>query len=290
MNLQRLLPWGSVPAALLPRAWAEALADVTGDLSWRLARDARAAAAENLRLVAGAGDSRARGAFRTYARYYLGMMRLAHRSLRGGVGEWRWENVAALDASHRRGRGILVLSAHFGNWDLVGMALAERYGDVCVFVERLHPPALYEFYRRVRRRHGVAVAPAGAPGRLPARVLQRNGVLGLVADRPFGLRQTTAACGGGHLSIPAGGIRLALRAGAAVHAVFAVREAGLWVLRVGPELTGRLESSPGEAERVQEVAERFAAELGAIVRRHPEQWCLLQPLGGAQPVEERGAA
>jgi KDO2-lipid IV(A) lauroyltransferase len=290
LNLQRLLPWGSVPAALLPRAGAEALADLAGDLSWRLARGARATLAENLRLVAGAGAAGAHGGFRTYARYYLGMMRLAHRSVRGALGAWRWENVAALDASQARGRGILVLSAHFGNWDLIGMALAERYGDVCVFVERLHPPALYSFYRHVRWRHGVAVAPVGAPGRLPVEVLQRNGVVGLVADRPFGQRHATASCGAARLAVPAGGIRLALRAGAAVHAVFAVRHRGEWVLQVGPDLAGWGEAPAALEGRVQEVADGFALQLGAAVRRHPDQWCLLHPLGDGQPAEERGAA
>lgn len=291
MHLHQLLPWGSLPAAWLPRKLAEALADRCGTLASMGSTPAVRAARANLRqvLAVPADESQVRGVFQTYARYYLAMMRLAHRSTAAAVGTIEWRGVEALDETLARGKGALILSAHFGNWDLVGMALASRYGEIGAFVEPL-PDRLFRFYSRIRRRHGVRPIPVGHRSRQPFEVLSRNGVLGLAADRVFGTRSERVPCGRGELAVPSGGIRLALRAGAGVHAVFAVRQVEGFNLRVSSDLAQTVDKTL--ETRVARVALAFAAELQAVVRSAPEQWCLLQPLqaAGWHRSDSRGAA
>ena len=297
MNPQVFMRWGSPIAAAVPRRWAESLADRTGDVVCEHARGARRTVTENLRQVLGTppDEAQVRGSFRTYARYYLSMMRLAHTGTERAIGRLRLEGAEALDGSLARGRGALVLSAHLGNWDVVGVALARTYGEVCVFVEALRPASLLRYYSRVRARHGLRAVPAGAASRLPLEVLGGNGLLALAADRPFGVRRVRVPCGAGHLVLPAGGLRLALRAGAALHAVFAIRERGGFVVEIGPDLTTGLEplrrptrergsalvperGAAYEAECLEHVAVGYAAALQETVRRHPDQWCLLYPM------------
>jgi KDO2-lipid IV(A) lauroyltransferase len=301
MNPQVFMRWGSPIAAAVPRRWAESLADRAGDAVCDRALAARSTVTANLRQVLGTepDDALVRGSFRTYARYYLAMMRLAHMGTDRAVGCLRLAGVEALEATLARGRGALVLSAHLGNWDLVGVALAQRFGEVCVFVEALRPASLLAFYSRVRARHGLRATPAGVASRLPLEVLGGNGLLALAADRPFGVRRVRVPCGEGHLVLPAGGLRLALRAGAAIHAVFAIREQGGFVVEVGPDLAADLEplrrskSEPGarrgtawtaahENDGLERVAARYAAALQATVRRYPDQWCLLHPMDPVQ--------
>lgn len=280
MKTQQLLPWGSVAAAACSRRLAEALADRAGD--WAAARAARGGGVvqENLRLVTGRtpAPESVRGVFRTYARYYLGVMRLAHRSPAAALGTLRWAGVEALDASRARGHGLVVLSAHFGHWDAVGTMLAARFGPVCTFAERLSPPSLFEFYSKLRQRHGVHAVPVGAPGRAPFEILRRNGVVAFVADRPFGNRTATVRCGGATLSIPTGAIRMAIRTGAPIHSVFAVREPGGFVIQCSAELGRDAAVGADEATLVQQIAAAFGARLQALVSAHPEQWCMLMPL------------
>jgi len=279
VNPQHLLPWGSLAAAALPRGWAEAMADLAGDLAWRRAQRTRATAARNQQLVAGSSTpASVRTAFRSYARYFLGIMRLAHRTPEAALGPVHWVGIERLDRSLERGRGALVLSAHLGHWDLLGIALAQRYRDVCVFVEPLAPRSLFDFYARVRRRHGLVVSPVGAPGRHPLEVLQRNGILGLVADRPFGTRSTAVVCGHGTLHVPTGAIRSALRRGAAVHPAFAVRTRDGFRLRVGEDCASRTELPADLGTAVAVVAQAYADALQRAVSRDRDQWCLLYPV------------
>jgi KDO2-lipid IV(A) lauroyltransferase len=281
---QRFLSWGSLPAAIVPRVWAEWLADAAGDWAHRGAPSARRTVARNLTAVLGTPPAAAtvRGVFRTYARYYLGMMRLRHRAAGAAVGDLEWNGCEALQASRSNGRGVLVLSAHLGNWDVVGVALAQRFGRTTIFVEALQPESVARFYTKTRARHGVAIAPVGSPGRAPIETLRRGGMVALAADRPFGRRMARVDCGTGSIDVPLGGIALALRAGAAIHPVFAIRTASGWRLVCGADLTAGLD--PKHPETAMQVAARFALALHAQVQRVPDQWCMLQPLA------PRGAA
>ncbi len=282
MNPQCLLPAGSRPAASLPLGFTQAVADHVGRAAWFLSRRGRRIAAANATaLGAVEGPEQSCETFRTYARYYLSMMRLRHRSLADSIGAYDWRHADRLQASLGRGRGALVLSAHFGHWDLVGFAIAARGTDVCVFVEPLEPPLLGEFYRRVRAQHGVRTVPVGDPGRVPIATLRGNGVLALAADRPFGARREAVDAGTARLEIPVGGVRLALRHGAAIHAVFAVRTAAGFELQCSENWAAAARSLPDEATRVRFIATEFAAALQERVCRYPGQWCLFAPLAPA---------
>jgi lauroyl/myristoyl acyltransferase len=283
LNPQCLLPAGSRPAALLPLGLAHAVAGQAGAMAWLASRRGRRTLSANTTAVgAGVAAGASCETFRTYARYYLSMMRLRHRSLAAGIGPYVWRDQEKLRASLRRGHGALVMSAHFGNWDLVGFAIAAAGTDVCVFVEPLAPRMLADFYRTVRARHAVRTVPVGDPGRMPIETLRGNGVLALAADRPFGTRREAIDIGTARLDIPVGGVRLALRHGAAIHGVFAVRTAAGFELRCTDDWAAQATALPDEAAQVRSVAAQFAAELQRLVQTHPGQWCLFAPLAPAR--------
>jgi KDO2-lipid IV(A) lauroyltransferase len=294
VNPQRLLPWGSRGAAALPRPAAAWLADRAGDLAWALAPAARRTVATNLEhtLEHSPSPRLVRQSFRAYARYYQELMRLAHQTPEQAVGRLTWRCFEALDASLGRGRGALVLTGHYGNWDVLGIGLAARYGVVTTFAERLQPRSLFEFYSKLRSRHGIHVTPADDPGRAPILALQRNSVVAFVADRPFGARVAEVACGGARLSVPTGAIRLALRHGTPIHTAFARRTPEGYELGCGADCSADVAHFADEATRIDTVAARFAAELARWVGNAPEQWCLHAPLAvwSAAPIERPAAA
>jgi len=92
------------------------------------------------------------------------------------------------------------------------------------------------------------------------------------------------------LSVPTGAIRFGLRHGAALHAIFAIRTPGGFTLHTGPDWGPQLCGLPDEAARLQQAAALFAAALRAVVIRHPDQWCLFQPLQASASVVARDAA
>lgn len=279
MNPQLLLAYGSPVAAAFPRRWAVAWARPAGDIAAAFLPGARAVVDANLQQALGAPVPAAlrRQVFRSYALYYLEAMRLAQRSPEGAVGVLRLQGEEALAATLARGRGALVLGAHLGNWDVAGAALVRRFGALTTFAEPLRPERLQRFYTEMRQRHGMRIVPLGSRTRLPWEVLRDNGILGLLLDRTYGGRQLAVPFGSGELLVPTAGIRLALQAGAGIHPFFPLRREDGFVVEIGADLAA---PAPGETvPDVATVAAAFAAALLAVVRRHPEQWCLLQPVG-----------
>lgn len=292
VNPQVLLPYGSHAAAALPRAWAEALASAAADWATPLLVGARRAARANLEAALGheVPERLCREVTRNYARYYLGVMRLAHRDPETAVGPIRLHGAEYVVQTLERRRGAVALGAHVGNWDVSAIAMARRFGALHAVVEPLRPDSVLRFYSRTRSRHGVRVWCAGDSGRMPLRALRANGILGLLIDRPFGKRCEPVHFGRGRMQISSGGIRLALRERAGIHAVFALRRDPGFDVQVSPDLAADLDAGD-EREHVRTVAQRFATRLHDIVTRHPEQWCLLHPFArGPQAPRRRAAA
>jgi lauroyl/myristoyl acyltransferase len=154
------------------------------------------------------------------------------------------------------------------------MAVARRFGAMTVYVERLRPQGVYEFYQRTRRRHGCEVVDAGSGSRGALQTLRRNGVVGIVADRSFGAPAVRVPFGRGELDVPTGGIRMALRNGAALHSIFCVREAQGYTCHLQPEI---LPTGQGPTQDIVHAASVFAERLCELVQQYPDQWCLLHP-------------
>lgn len=126
----------------------------------------------------------ARGVRLHAARIFSEWLKLA----RGGDGAWI-DRAVALDPSIGilrreidRGRGVLVVTAHLGNWELL-CARLHRLGleGAVVGYERLGDPSS-AWLAEMRRAYGVLTLPQQTSARGILRVLQRGGVVGLLAD------------------------------------------------------------------------------------------------------------
>ncbi|MEK7866620.1 MAG: lysophospholipid acyltransferase family protein [Planctomycetota bacterium] len=97
----------------------------------------------------------------------------------------RAEGLGRIDEAARAGRGLLLVSAHLGNWEL-GAAIAARRGlAVTVVSERAPDPALDRWREETRARCGVATTYLGDPALAPRilEVLRGGGCVAMLVDR-----------------------------------------------------------------------------------------------------------
>lgn len=95
----------------------------------------------------------------------------------------RIRGLALLEAARRSGRGLLVLSPHLGNWELLNLWLASR-GPLTALYEPLPDPALDAWVRRARERAGARLVPTDAGGiRALVRTLRAGGTAGILPDQ-----------------------------------------------------------------------------------------------------------
>ncbi|HVY48484.1 MAG TPA: hypothetical protein VHB21_21495 [Minicystis sp.] len=193
------------------------------------------------------------------------------------------EAAAALKGALARGRGVVVATAHTGNWDLAACAAArwlarERLApSLTVVTKRLSNHALDRAWQRLRAERGVTLVDAGGATRAVAASLASGGVVALLVDqapdavtRHESSARFLGAVARHHLA-PA---MLAARAAAPIVMLFGHRDGrGLHRLSLGGTVAA--EALHGGRPAHVAATERIAAALDAFVRAHPEQWLWL---------------
>lgn len=260
----------------LPAPLADRVCVALARLAFHAGIPARQAQEANLaRLLGGeplsAIRARARESFEHFALSFSDFLRLdsiAPETLASAVDILGEEHLEAARAS---GRGVIVLSAHLGNWEWGAAWLAARGPRVHV-VARPHASAQVEhLFRRLRHGWGVSMLPAQAPWRAAARALRRGEWVAVMADRP--------ARGNGS------GTRSGSTCGFA--AVLARRTGSLLLPAVMIHRPGRRYAACFEPalalskSRADAAGHGQGADVGAVLRgvlrRYPGQWCAFEP-------------
>jgi KDO2-lipid IV(A) lauroyltransferase len=87
-----------------------------------------------------------------------------------------------------RRRGLIMLTGHYGNWEILGYALATLGFHTTSIARPLDNPYVNEFLLGVRERRGQHIlAKKGATAEV-LRVLERRGAVGFIADQNAGTK------------------------------------------------------------------------------------------------------
>lgn len=178
------------------------------------------------------------------------------------------EGIERLAAAERMGRGLVVVTAHLGNWELGGRLLAgtvTRRTHVVVAPEQ--DPAVERFLRGTDApvRFLTRTSPTDALPLVAA--LRRNEVVALQGDRALGGRgDRRLPFFGAPAPFPLGPFVLARAAGAPMLPAFCLlRPDHRYTVAIGEPWTV---SPQGEVEALG----HWVGVLEAMIRRHPTQW------------------
>jgi KDO2-lipid IV(A) lauroyltransferase len=277
-----LIRLGSRVRMLLPRRIAIAFAHVFGDVCWLLLGAQRRTIASNLARTAadrGPAERRrlCRATFRNFAvcvSDFLAFPTATRSDLQSLVS---FSGLEPAKAALRRGRGVIVVSAHLGNPEL-GAVVFSGLGYRMHSVAERTPPGLFDLVNRYRTVAGLRVLPMAGAARALRNALAEGDIVGLVSDRVIGdYPGCEVDFAGGRRRLPSGPADLALVTGAPLFAVSVVLSSEDTGRRY--HLTGSDEISTadlGDNPRVALTA-RIGARLGEFVRQHPDQWFVFQP-------------
>jgi KDO2-lipid IV(A) lauroyltransferase len=249
----------------LPRAWAVRLAVWLARAAYLAHVPARSALERNLALAMpepGEAGAAARRAFEQFARAFvefLGLERMS-RGVLAEVVELR--GLEHLESAVASRRGVILLSAHFGNWEWGAAALAARGVRLHVAARRHGSRTVEAMFERRRRAFGLARLPGQPLWPGAARLLRDQGWLAVMADR---------STPGSRHPVCVWAAALARRTGAALLPAVTVRTSdGRYALIVEPEIT-------------PEACTRGAFQdfLRRQLERHPGQWCAFEAASGA---------
>lgn len=262
--------------ARVPRSWILGMGAALGWIAFSVLRIRRRVAVNNIRRALGLprdqATALARSCYVHLGRGLVEFLQVPALDARGAEAILGEEGLARLRGNISQGRGIIALSAHIGNWDLLASAAARCGLPVYVVTRQIKTRWINRLWMGGRREAGVHLLPScGSAGQV-VRALRAGGIVAMVLDQhqPDGVIVP-------FLGRPAATsdavARLALATDCPVVPVALVRRGQGFHFEVGEPLP--LSRDGDKQENIVENTACYARVLGEMVRRWPEQWLWL---------------
>jgi len=196
-----------------------------------------------------------------------------------------WEHVIATAAE----RGAVILTAHFGNWELLAY-LHGLLGHPITLVHRpMHNTIFDDAITAIRARAGTRVIKKKAAAKEAIRALRRHDILVIPSDQnqthSFGV---FVEFFGKPASTTPGAARLAMLTGAPVFPAFLVREGESGRHRVVTPPEVEMVRTDDRAADAVTNTQRCTKVIEDVIRRYPEQWIWFHKRWKTRPKGEAG--
>ena len=187
----------------------------------------------------------------------------------------QWVEVEGLEhaqAALAKGKGALSIVAHFGNWELLTIAIPMYFRPMYIVYRPLDNPVIDNMVEYVRTMQGNELIPKGGSGKRIMELLQENQIIGILSDQNVAAYEGVfvdffgrPACTGVGLAV------MAMRSGAPVVPVFMARQkSGKYKLILKPAVEVVCTDNYEADLRVN--TQRFTKAVEDIVREYPDQW------------------
>ncbi len=276
----------------LPRSWALAVGEGMGLLAYYLRSRWRKVGHRNLALVFPTLSPRERRcllkrSFRNLGRLLGEFSRFPHltpETIRALV---TYEGLEHYERARAQGRGVLILTAHFGAWELSAFAHALYGYPMAVLVRPLDNPRLDRLIEAYRTLSGNRLIPKREAARHILRALRRGETIGILMDLNTQPHEGLFCDFFGRPACTSPLIaRLALRTEAPVVPGFLIwdERTRIHILHFDPPVplirTGDLERD------AQLNTEQFNRILESFIRRYPDHWLWIHKRWHTRPPGE----
>jgi predicted exporter/lauroyl/myristoyl acyltransferase len=279
----RLWSAGLFFARALPLPISQALARAAALGYWLLALHRREVVMQNLLPVLDGNHAAARRATRKlFEEFVLKLVDLwryeAGIDVAGSNGDWRgWENFAT---PHARGKGVLLVTSHLGNWEL-GASFFVRHNVPLLILTQAEPDAELTRMRQVSRlQRGVETLVVGEDAFAFVEIIKRlqtGATVALLVDRPPPASAVNVELFGQPFPASIAAAELARASGCAIVPGVIVRQAHGYAATILPEIVYDRAAIGDRAAR-RRLTQEILRAFEPAIRQHVEQWFHFVPV------------
>ena len=269
----------SIPLAILPLGLALRVGDILGLLLFHVWGSRRRIAIDNLSKCVSAGaihitepaETVIRENFRNLGRSFIEVIKIYY-----GLGEKIIRSVGVEGIEHfktaqAKGKGILLLSGHCGNWELLALALSSKISSGSGIARPINNPYVNKIVERVRRKYGNEVIYKKGALKPIMKKLKNNECVGILMDQAVipeeGYVLDFLGRGAWTIKTPA---LIARKTGAAAMPVFMHRHDGGHTITLYPEV--ELSGNNDRETAVKEDTAKFSSYIENYIKEHPTEW------------------
>ncbi len=181
-------------------------------------------------------------------------------------------------------RPVLIVTGHFGNWELAGYAMGLFGFSTYAIARRIDNPYLDRFLARFRQRTGQTILDKNDDYGRIQKVLAEKGALATLGDQDAGRRGLYVEFFGRQASTHKAVALLALQYNAALLVVGIPKVGEPMRYQIVAEDLILPEEYADHPNAVRAITQRFTSALERLVRRHPEQYFWLHRRWKHQPA------
>jgi KDO2-lipid IV(A) lauroyltransferase len=261
-------------AGVLPRGIGGAWFGGLGALAYSVLPGSRGVALANLRLVYGESHSDeerariARAAFSNLGRICYDFARMRKHTREGLNKMVTIKGGHHLDEALARGKGVVAITGHVGNWELMGAYYSLNGYPLNVLATRMRNARVNRELIGLRKSAGLKVLERSTELMGAVRALRRGEMLGVLIDLDTSVESVTVDFLGRPAKTAVGYVKLAAATGASlVPMAMLMTEGGGYEIQVHEpvSISGSRVSLDADVERCSKAVENF-------IRQKPTQW------------------
>jgi len=182
----------------------------------------------------------------------------------------RFERFQMAEELRRKGRGLIVVIGHLGNWEIIGLAICKAGYPLNSLARPIENPWIDAYLTRFRTRTGQKLIPKHHALGQMIRVIQRNEILIVQVDQNAGSSGVMTDFFGRPASTHRSPAILALKYGTPIIVANIYREGGRHHCVLSDPLLP--ETYRDQADPVAALTQAYTSKFEDCVRAHPEQW------------------
>ena len=262
---------------ILPGRVADMIAFVLGRLAYAILASRRRVARENLRRAF--GDEKSPGEIEEIIKnVFLNIARSIVEFARQPV--LNHEKVLKMTTSegeeyveqvYKEGKGAMLITGHFGNWELMASWVASSGYPLDLLIGKQHNVKVDEMLISFRKALGMGVIPIGVAARGVIKALRSNRMVAVVSDQHSATGAVNVDFFGRPAATPKGPAAFAIKVGAPIIFGVIIRQGynkhhAVILPPIYPPGTGDTEAD------IKSLTQEYTSRLEEWIRKYPDQW------------------
>ena len=257
-------------------------ARLIASIYWQLAVRRREIVIQNLLPVLNDRQLATRAARELFAEFMIKITDLWCYECGGALGRWQgdWNGWNHFATAHERGKGVLLVTPHLGNWEFGGEFLVQHGCKLIVLTQPEPDPRLTEMRQNSRRLRGIETLVVGDDMFAFVEIirrLQEGATVALLVDRPPAPTAVSVELFGRSFLASKAVAELARASGSAIVPTYIVRQGDHYYANMLPEIVYDRAAIGNREARVHLTQEILRAFEPAI-RQHLTQWFHFVPI------------
>jgi KDO2-lipid IV(A) lauroyltransferase len=269
----------SIPVAILPLKLSIKAGQILGLLVFYLWGSRRRIAIENLKnsissnaiTTAEHAEKVIRDNFRNLGKSFAEVIKIYYGFGKKIIDSVDIEGTENFNSAKLKGKGILFLTGHCGNWELMVVAASIKFSGVTIVARPINNPYINKLIENVRQRFGNNVIYKKGALKPLIQALKNNDSVGILMDQAVipdeGYVIDFLGRGAWTTKMPA---LLARKTGAAVLPAFIHRTDGRHKIKIYPQV--ELSGDNDKENAVKEDTKKFSRYIEEYIKEHPAEW------------------